>query len=74
MFSYVVEKQDAWGHVLTVDMYILQCHLIVEMMNGTHGTGTVVIYASWLWHFIWDLLMVVSTAFIDCDLSVNFLQ
>lgn len=48
MFSYVVEKQDAWGHVLTVDMYILQYHLIVEGMNGTHRTGKVVIQASWL--------------------------
>lgn len=48
MFSYVAEKQDAWGHVLTVDMYILQYHLIVEGINRTHRTGTVVIYARWL--------------------------
>lgn len=48
MFSYVAEKQDAWGHVLTADTYILQYQLIVEGMNRTHRTGTVVIYASWL--------------------------
>lgn len=48
MFSYVAEKQDAWGHPLTVDMYILQYQLIVERMNRTHKTGTVVIYGSWL--------------------------
>lgn len=81
MFSYVAEKQDAWGHVLTADTYILQYQLTVEGMNRTHRTGT------WLFmpaDFKWSLkvkwfsferiCLTFHLRFIDCDLSVNFLQ